>query len=693
MPGPLPGLLRALLGLWVALGLGLIGLSAVAQEPLWADLQPRVALVERGGSLWLNCSTNCPRPERGGLETSLRRNGTQRALSPEPPRLAAPRLLEVGSESPVSCSLDGLFPASEARVYLALGAQRLHPDIILEGDALRAAATATASAEQEGATQLACSVTLGRESRETWENVTVYSFPAPLLTLSAPSVPEGETVTVTCAAGAPALVTLDGVPAAAPGQPVQLQLNATANDDRRSFFCDAALEVDGEVLSKKESTELRVLYAPALDSVSCPERITWLEGTEASLSCVAHGVPPPTVSCVRSGAAEVIEGLLHVAREHAGTYRCEATNSRGSAAKTVAITVEYGPSFEELSCPSNWTWVEGSGRLFSCEVDGKPQPRVECVGSTGTTERVLLPLAPPDLSPRAPSIPSEPASGIYTCNATNQHGSMVKMVAVSVESPPKMDESTCPSHQTWLEGAKAVGPACAALGRPSPQVSCSREGGPWPQRIHVSRQDAGTYLCLATNAHGTDTRIVTVGVEYRPVVAELAASPPGGVRPGGNFTLTCRAEAWPPAQISWRAPPGALNIGLSGNNSTLSVAGALGSHGGEYECAATNAHGRHALRITVRVTGPWLWVAVGGAVGGAALLAAGAGLAFYVQSTACKKGEYNVQEAESSGEAVCLNGAGGGTGGNDSAQGGTEPDGTAETPAGGEVFSIQLTSA
>lgn len=54
--------------------------AAVALEPFWADLQPRVALVERGGSLWLNCSTNCPRPERGGLETSLRRNGTQRGL-------------------------------------------------------------------------------------------------------------------------------------------------------------------------------------------------------------------------------------------------------------------------------------------------------------------------------------------------------------------------------------------------------------------------------------------------------------------------------------------------------------------------------------------------------------------------------------------------------------------------------------
>ncbi|XP_045235877.2 intercellular adhesion molecule 5 isoform X1 [Macaca fascicularis] len=924
MPGPSPGLRRALLGLWAALGLGLFGLSAVSQEPFWADLQPRVAFVERGGSLWLNCSTNCPRPERGGLETSLRRNGTQRglrwlarqlvdirepetqpvcffrcarrtlqarglirtfqrpdrvelmplppwqpvgenftlscrvpgagprasltltllrgaqelirrsfagepprargavltatvlarredhganfscraeldlrphglglfenssaprelrtfSLSPDPPRLTAPRLLEVGSERPVSCALDGLFPASEARVYLALGDQNLSPDVTLDGDALVATATATASAEQEGARQLVCNVTLGGEDRETRENVTIYSFPAPLLTLSEPSVSEGQMVTVTCTAVAQALVTLEGVPAAVPGQPAQLQLNATENDDRRNFFCDATLDVDGETLIKNRSAELRVLYAPrlddsdcprswtwpegpeqtlrceargnpepsvhcarsdggavlalgllgpitralsgtyrckaandqgeavkdvtltveyapALDSVGCPERITWLEGTEASLSCVAHGVPPPDVICMRSGElAAVIEGLLRVTREHAGTYRCEATNPRGSAAKNVAITVEYGPRFEEPSCPSNWTWVEGSGHLFPCEVDGKPQPSVKCVGSGGATEGVLLPLAPPDPSPRAPRIPRVLAPGIYICNATNRHGSVAKTVVVSAESPPEMDESTCPSHQTWLEGAEASALACAARGRPSPGVLCSREGTPWPEQQRVSREDAGIYHCVATNAHGTDSRTVTVGVEYRPVVAELAASPPGGVRPGGNFTLTCRAEAWPPAQISWRAPPGALNIGLSSNNSTLSVAGAMGSHGGEYECAATNAHGRHARRITVRVAGPWLWVAVGGAAGGAALLAAGAGLAFYVQSTACKKGEYNVQEAESSGEAVCLNGAGGGAGGAAGAEGGPEAaGGAAESPAEGEVFAIQLTSA
>lgn len=85
------------------------------------------------------------------------------------------------------------------------------------------------------------------------------AFPAPLLTLSEPEAPEGKVVTVSCWAGVRALVTLEGISAAVPGQPAELWLNATENDDRRSFFCDAALKVDGETLRKNQSTELRVL--------------------------------------------------------------------------------------------------------------------------------------------------------------------------------------------------------------------------------------------------------------------------------------------------------------------------------------------------------------------------------------------------------------------------------------------------
>lgn len=84
-------------------------------------------------------------------------------------------------------------------------------------------------------------------------------FPAPLLTLSEPEAPEGKVVTISCWAGARALVTLEGISAAVPGQPAEFQLNATEKDDKRSFYCDATLEVDGETLRKNQSTELRVL--------------------------------------------------------------------------------------------------------------------------------------------------------------------------------------------------------------------------------------------------------------------------------------------------------------------------------------------------------------------------------------------------------------------------------------------------
>lgn len=91
-----------------------------------------------------------------------------------PPRLIVPRLLEVGTSRPVDCTLDGLFPASEAQVQLVLGDQMLNSSVSSQGDTLTATATATANTE-EGAREIVCNVTLGGESRETRQNLTIYS--------------------------------------------------------------------------------------------------------------------------------------------------------------------------------------------------------------------------------------------------------------------------------------------------------------------------------------------------------------------------------------------------------------------------------------------------------------------------------------------------------------------------------------
>ncbi|CAK6445525.1 unnamed protein product [Pipistrellus nathusii] len=266
-----------------------------------------------------------------------------------PPHLSVPRFLEVGTSQAVTCILDGLFPASEAQVQLALGDQMLNATVVSHGDTLKATATATASAELEGAQEIVCNVTLGGESQETRENLTIYSFWGPVMNVSGtirnvsqPTVHQGTTVNVTCAAGARVQVTLDGVPAAAPGQLALLQLNATERDDGRSFFCSAALEVGGVVLLRNRSVQLHVLYGPKIDPAKCPQHVMWKERTIQILRCQAQGNPDPQLQCLHEDSmAQVPIGIpFRVRLNYSGTYNCRAASSQGEHTFVVVMNVQ-----------------------------------------------------------------------------------------------------------------------------------------------------------------------------------------------------------------------------------------------------------------------------------------------------------------------------------------------------------------
>lgn len=259
------------------------------------------------------------------------------------PDLATVPIMEVGTEQPVNCTLSGLFPAAEANVHLALGDQRLYPTVIHKEDFLSASALVKANAEEEGTQQLTCVVMLGNLSRRTQEQVTIYSFPAPNLTLSQPEVSEGTNVIVECTAHGGAEVMLSGAPSGLPAPSAQLELNASAEDNRRSFTCSAALKVDGQVLRKNQTRELRVLYGPRLDERDCLGNWTWEEGSHQTLTCQAWGNPTPKLRCLRKGdqALLPIGDLRPVRREVAGTYLCEAKSSRGEITREVVVNVIY----------------------------------------------------------------------------------------------------------------------------------------------------------------------------------------------------------------------------------------------------------------------------------------------------------------------------------------------------------------
>ncbi|XP_060001209.1 intercellular adhesion molecule 1 [Lagenorhynchus albirostris] len=259
------------------------------------------------------------------------------------PHLATHPVLEVGTQCLVSCTLYGLFPVSEAEVHLALGDRRLQTTITYNEYSLLAKALVEGKVEEEGVQHLTCAVNLGGQSRRSLENVTIYSFPAPNLTLSQPEVSEWTTVNVECEAQAGAVVTLNGAPARPPGPRAQLQLNASAEDNGRSFFCSAALAVAEQVVHKNQTRELRVLYGPRLNERDCLGNWTWQEGSQQTLRCQAWGNPTPKLNCSRKedGALLPIGDLKPVERKVAGTYQCRATSTRGEVTREVVINVIY----------------------------------------------------------------------------------------------------------------------------------------------------------------------------------------------------------------------------------------------------------------------------------------------------------------------------------------------------------------
>ncbi|XP_004688800.1 PREDICTED: intercellular adhesion molecule 1 [Condylura cristata] len=305
----------------------------VEREDHGADFSCRTELDLRPHGLGLLENSSAPR--------QLRTYDLPKTL----PSLATPKFVEVGKEWSVNCSLEGLFPASEAEIGLILGNQSLHPTVKHKKDALMA--WVQVKVEEEGVQQLKCTVMLGGQSLEKAETVTFYSFPAPSLTLSAMEVSEGTGVTVECKAQTGLRAVLSGAPDGPPASRAQFTLKARAEDDKRQFFCSAVLDIAGQVLYKNQTQELRVLYGPRLDESDCPGNWTWEEGSYQTLKCQPWGNPPPMLDCRRNGdkALLPIGELKPVKQEIQGSYRCRAVSSQGEVIREVLVTVIYHQNY------------------------------------------------------------------------------------------------------------------------------------------------------------------------------------------------------------------------------------------------------------------------------------------------------------------------------------------------------------
>uniref|UniRef100_A0A8C4YPQ9 Ig-like domain-containing protein n=1 Tax=Gopherus evgoodei TaxID=1825980 RepID=A0A8C4YPQ9_9SAUR len=636
---------------------------------------------------------------------------------PEEPQLLTSLYIEVGTRAPARCRVAGVFPsAGEARFTLSFGGESLNFTVATSGDT--ATAQGEVWSQFPGQRELNCTVTMGPVSRSAGQSVRIYRFPQPVLQIDQPQALVNRNVSVTCSAPAsqPPGTTLqlrDSERTLASGPQPRLQLTLTTHkgDNGRQFTCEGNLTLGSHSLVKNMSAQLIVLCEkPRLEGGSCGTRTRtwgcyWPQPTQHQLWCATEtrGLSPPGDAAPRRAGT----GQIRAFRRSEGVPGISLSPSDGcfnpSHTSLILLSVPDQPTLDESGCPSHRTWLEGTLQQLACEADGNPTPEVSCskdsqVYGTSGVQNV-----------------TRGHAGIYRCSAANAHGTAGRNVTIHVEcegrdhsrwgaegptelgSPmtgaggfrarlwvggaaglfhgcdqwalvlclpdkPTMDESSCPSTQAWLKGTLHT-LACEADGIPVPRVPCTKEGAAdeFGGERNVSRNDSGTYHCTATNRLGSMSRRVTVQVEYRPIILLLAVSPSDTVPRGTNFNISCRAEGSPAPAYRWTVPP-APNVHCSADNSTVSVAGADRHNRGIYICRVSNAHGQHLGQVRIQphlrvpAPPPDHRLIIAALIAGAAVLLLGgtAGLVYYLKSTACRKGEYNVQDAESSSKATCL---------------------------------------
>ena len=151
--------------------------------------------------------------------------------------------------------------------------------------------------------------------------------------------------------------------------------------------------------------------------------------------------------------------------------------------------------------------IEGSSyTLPSCHVTGYPAPIVSWRKSSGP-----LPQGRVKYNNSALQIlhVRKDDSDLYYCAATNLLGRVEKKTFLVVVSPPRFVVKPPAKVVAWVGDSLKLN--CSATGDPQPVITWKKQGGPLPvgrsQQINgdlvirdISRNDAGNYICIATNA-------------------------------------------------------------------------------------------------------------------------------------------------------------------------------------------------
>ncbi|MGH0125472.1 UNVERIFIED_CONTAM: hypothetical protein FKN15_054569 [Acipenser sinensis] len=392
-----------------------------------------------------------------------------------------------------------------------------------------------------------------------------------------------------------------------------LQIARAKVEDAGTYIC-VAQNPAGTALGK---TKLRVQVPPVI--VSQTKSYTVALDKSVPLLCEAQGYPAPEVIWHKNGHLVTESVRLRVLSSGAlqitfaqpgdtGRYTCTVANVAGSSNIEMSLIVHVPPTIR--SSETEYSVIESSQMVLPCVADGVPQPLIswekegvplpDTLGKYTVMQsgELLVDNAQPD------------DTGSFTCIASNAVGQDSKTMSLTVHVHPAFTELL---GDASLNKGERLMLYCRAVGVPTPRITWAFNNNIIQAQFdnvnghselvieRVSKDDSGTYACIAENSVGSIKSIGFVYVKEPPIIDGDFHS--NRIEPlGGNAILNCEVRGDPPPTILWSKK--GVNIQISNrirqlDNGSLAIYGTVNEDGGSYMCIATNDAGMVERSVTL----------------------------------------------------------------------------------------------
>uniref|UniRef100_A0A4W3JWV4 Hemicentin 1 n=1 Tax=Callorhinchus milii TaxID=7868 RepID=A0A4W3JWV4_CALMI len=412
-----------------------------------------------------------------------------------------------------------------------------------------------------------------------------------------------------------------------------LEISGVEVSDTGQYVCKAT-NVAGQA---DKSFHLNIHVPPSIEGPA-QETINEVISNPVTFACDATGIPPPTLTWLKSGRAianagslemHILSGgsKLQIARSQqsdTGTYTCVASNVEGTARKNYLLTIQVPPNILGSEMPSEVSVAVGENVKLICAAQGTPKPQVQWLKDGkpfNTSDEGRLRLTS-DGSTLSITSAVTADIGKYTCMATNSAGEEDRIFNLNIYVPPTIHESAEGNRELTTILDSSINIECKAIGSPPPQLNWLRNGLPLPissqirllsagqvlRIVRVQVSDAGTYTCVASNRAGVDNKNYNLIVYVPPNLDNAGGTEDVTVIKGSSASMSCIMDGTPAPTLAWLKAAEPLVLGrhmtVSNRGMALQITRAELGDTGVYTCVASNEAGEVSKHFNLKVLDP-----------------------------------------------------------------------------------------